>query len=240
MLTLGLAGLIFGLMARTQRAEALRFFKRRAEAPSRVIRPTREGLETALIFGLSTMLMAGLIFGFRAAHQAELVSGLREAVRVGLRTGLVTGLVGGLAATLGFGLVFGFGAVPGSAATAASPRAVLARDRRAALLLMLGLGLVFGLGGGLVAGLWPRLEAGPRLGLGGFVFGVAAGFVASWTQTMWPSYMVTRGWLAFHHRLPWPLMSFLVDAHKRGVLRQAGAVYQFRHLELQQRLAARS
>jgi hypothetical protein len=34
-------------------------------------------------------------------------------------------------------------------------------------------------------------------------------------------------------------MSFLLDAHQRGVLRQAGAVYQFRHIELQHRLANR-
>jgi hypothetical protein len=34
-------------------------------------------------------------------------------------------------------------------------------------------------------------------------------------------------------------MSFLADAHQRGVLRQAGAVYQFRHVELQRRLAIR-
>ena len=40
-------------------------------------------------------------------------------------------------------------------------------------------------------------------------------------------------------RLPWQLMSFLADAHRRGVLRQAGAVYQFRHIELQHRLANR-
>jgi len=233
MLLLGFAGLMFGLGARTTgRTEA--------EVPSRGIRPTREGLKTALWIGLPAMLMLGLIFGFRAGHKAELVSGLREGVRVGLETGLVTGLVTGLAAMLGFGLMSGFDAVPGNTATAASPRAVLARDRQASLLLMLGLGLVFGLGGGLVARLWPKLGAGPALGLGGFVFGVAAGSVVSWTQTMWPAYMVTRGWLAFHHRLPWPLMSFLADAHKRGVLRQAGTVYQFRHIELQQRLAARS
>jgi hypothetical protein len=47
------------------------------------------------------------------------------------------------------------------------------------------------------------------------------------------------GWLAFTHRLPWRPMSFLADAHQRGVLRQAGAVYQFRHIELQHRLANR-
>jgi hypothetical protein len=34
-------------------------------------------------------------------------------------------------------------------------------------------------------------------------------------------------------------MGFLADAHQRGVLRQAGAVYQFRHIELQRRLANR-
>ena len=35
-------------------------------------------------------------------------------------------------------------------------------------------------------------------------------------------------------------MDFLTDAHKRGVLRQAGAVYQFRHVELQHRLATKA
>jgi hypothetical protein len=34
-------------------------------------------------------------------------------------------------------------------------------------------------------------------------------------------------------------MAFLEDAHARGVMRQAGTVYQFRHLELQRRLAYR-
>jgi hypothetical protein len=34
-------------------------------------------------------------------------------------------------------------------------------------------------------------------------------------------------------------MSFLEDAHRRGVLRQTGAVYEFRHIELQHRVATR-
>jgi hypothetical protein len=37
--------------------------------------------------------------------------------------------------------------------------------------------------------------------------------------------------------LPLRLMSFLKDAHRRGVLRQSGGVYQFRHSLLQERLA---
>jgi hypothetical protein len=37
--------------------------------------------------------------------------------------------------------------------------------------------------------------------------------------------------------LPWRLTAFMEDAHRHGLLRQAGAAYQFRHLRLQQRLA---
>ncbi len=38
-------------------------------------------------------------------------------------------------------------------------------------------------------------------------------------------------------RLPWDTVAFLEDAYQRGVLRQAGAVYQFRHIRLQRHLA---
>ena len=100
--------------------------------------------------------------------------------------------------------------------------------------------LVAGLAAGLGFGLGATLAGGLRFGL---AVGLAAGFVAglfvSWTRTAWPSYILTTGWLAFRHRLPWPLMNFLADAHERGVLRQAGAVYQFRHIDLQHRLASR-
>jgi hypothetical protein len=98
----------------------------------------------------------------------------------------------------------------------------LARDRQMALLLMLAVGLAVGLGLGVGLGL-----------------AVGLGLVVSTPKTAWPSYMIAKGWLALHHRLPWPLMSFLADAHQRGVLRQAGAVYQFRHIDLQHRLATR-
>lgn len=39
--------------------------------------------------------------------------------------------------------------------------------------------------------------------------------------------------------VPWHLTSFLADAHReRQILRQSGAVYQFRHLELRDSLVA--
>jgi hypothetical protein len=83
---------------------------------------------------------------------------------------------------------------------------------------------------------WWRLEkAVSRTALG-----LAGGLALGMEQTRWTSYVLARGWLAFRRQLPWPLMAFLADAHQRGVLRQAGATYQFRHLELQHRLATRS
>ena len=72
-----------------------------------------------------------------------------------------------------------------------------------------------------------------------FVAALAGGLGLSMIKTAWPSYVLARGWLAWHLSLPWSLMDFLADAHRRGVLRQVGAVYQFRHIELQHRLANR-
>lgn len=57
------------------------------------------------------------------------------------------------------------------------------------------------------------------------------------TSTAWGGYVLTRLWLAMTRRLPRDLLDFLDDAHRRrGVLRQAGAVYQFRHARLQEAL----
>ena len=82
----------------------------------------------------------------------------------------------------------------------------------------------------------PLCETGQRpplfliAGIGGLL-GVAAG----------------RGIYALGHQfapmivqtsnMPWPVMAFLSDAHGRGVLRQAGGVYQFRHARLRDYLA---
>jgi len=55
--------------------------------------------------------------------------------------------------------------------------------------------------------------------------------------TAWYRFAVARAWLAAMRLLPWPLIGFVNDAHHRGVLRQTGAVYQFRHDRLQDHLA---
>lgn len=83
--------------------------------------------------------------------------------------------------------------------------------------------------------------------LNGLITGLALGlWVGCWTfimagqkGTAWGAFVVVRSNLALSHSLPYPLMDFLADAHNRGVLRQVGSVYQFRHIRLQRRLAAR-
>jgi hypothetical protein len=198
---------------------ASRSIRTGAGAPSRGIRMNAKGLVAGLVFGLAFGLLTGLAAEFAGRAAGGLGTGLGSVLTVGYVVGLVRGLA----------------AAPGDLAAAASPREVLARDQRAAVLLTLTVGLGFGLIVGLVAGLRVGLTAGVGVGLAA---GLVAGLLASMIQTAWPSYMLATRWLAFRRHLPRSLMSFLADAHQRGVLRQAGAVYQFRHIELEHRLAS--
>lgn len=64
------------------------------------------------------------------------------------------------------------------------------------------------------------------------------GMVLALTAFAWPHYSVARLILAAQGRLPLRLQTFLSEAHRLGILRQVGSVYQFRHASLQHRLAA--
>lgn len=70
----------------------------------------------------------------------------------------------------------------------------------------------------------------------GYGIGAAYFLLVFW---FWLWFAIARAWLAVRGRLPWALMSFLADAHQRGVLRRVGTAYHFRHLELQRWLATR-
>ena len=206
-----------------------------AEAPARGVRISLTGLP----FGLMAGLVAGLLFGRALAGGSGSRSG------IGFAFGLAIGLVGGLVA----GLMIGFSGASEDLAEATDPWTVLARDRRTTLLVIFVVALAIGFGAGLLAMLTDTFAFGLVSGFAvllwttlstALTIGLVTGYGLSMTQTAWPSYILTRGWLALHGRLPWSLMSFLSDAHRRGVLRQAGAVYQFRHIELQRRLARTS
>lgn len=65
------------------------------------------------------------------------------------------------------------------------------------------------------------------------------GVLIASSRTQWPHYTLIRLTLALCRRVPWTLMTFLAEAHTvDGVLRQDGASYQSRHLDMQRRLAA--
>jgi len=211
------------------------------------------GAAFAAAFAAAAGAAAGAAFAGRAGVATAF--GVGAGAVVGLVVGAMVGAVARVGRTESSKPTVG-GAMAGTgtaarAGLATSP--VLARAGRiAAVLAGSAAGVVFGNVAGLVAGVVLGLAAG-------VVFGVVAGVVAwvvawvvaravasapfgiirSFTLPARPCYEIARIWLALRHRLPWQLMAFLADAHRRGVLRQAGAVYQFRHIELQHRLATR-
>jgi hypothetical protein len=101
--------------------------------------------------------------------------------------------------------------------------------------------VVLGSIGYLVGGLshHPMID-GSLSALGGSAaFALFFGLVGGFAETASAWYWLTTCWFWIRGRLPRRLMPFLEDAHRRGVLRQVGAVYQFRHSTLQERLLQR-
>lgn len=177
-------------------------------SPSRGIR----GMRWSKV-GCLTGAAAGISIGTAVA--------LTSSPRAGLIAGLVAASVGGFAA--------GLEGIPADltlAEAAAGPAELMARDRGTCWLVAVIGGTAFGLG----AGLGVRLPVGLAAGL-------TVGLIAASIQASWLPFSLARLWFAGTGRLPLRLISLLSDAHKRGILRQEGGIYQFRHVELQRRLA---
>jgi tetratricopeptide (TPR) repeat protein len=64
-----------------------------------------------------------------------------------------------------------------------------------------------------------------------FTLGGVRGFASA-------AYADARIWLAIAGRLPWRPMPFLIDAERRGVFQEIGAMYRFRHARVREELAA--
>jgi hypothetical protein len=124
---------------------------------------------------------------------------------------------------------------------ATSPFDLYKRDRNTSLLIItavaVAIGVAVGARGATVSHSgWAGLLAAAGTML---TYGLSAGLVVATAATRFPVFTVARFRLWYRGETPWALMPFLNDAHeKRLVLRSTGAVYQFRHLELQKRIAA--
>ncbi|MEV4049915.1 hypothetical protein AB0J55_01905 [Amycolatopsis sp. NPDC049688] len=220
------------------------------------------GLGTGMMFGIGAGLPAGLLAGFggvlldrrrgvpgpliatlpvrgnlrRAASALTTVtvSGLVAALVIGLATGFAAGLGVGLLSGASVGLatgVAGLMARPADTARAVSPESVLRADRAGVLFLGSLGGALYGASFAIGSG-----DAMPEVAVFSSAFALV-GVLALGLGTAWGGFVIARTWLAATGRFPWRAMTFLADAHRRGVLRQTGTVYQFRHAALQRTLS---
>lgn len=187
-----------------------------------------------LLVGVAGGVGLGLVLGVATAGAGLDFIGLVDfgfwgTFATGIGLGAASGLVWGLAAGL---------ETPVDVRSAVNPVDLLKANRTTMVAefcawgLALGLmhwllvGLVRGFADGLGSALVLELVLGPMVGLG-----IGTGLTA-WGQWV----VLARVWLPLTGRLPWAPIAFLDDACRRGVLRQAGAVYQFRHARLQAHL----
>jgi hypothetical protein len=163
--------------------------------------------------------------------------------------GKPVGAVLGIEFAVAGGLSYGLARIQAGKDGIAGPSKQLARARRGTLRL----GLVIGLAAGLLAGTvvptwiasdtsgdpfldgpqdWTLLVTGLAAALAVFVI-AGVGFAVTGLNGDWPRWLMARYWLALRGDLPGRLVPYLADAHRRGVLRQYGPYYQFRHIEVQ-------
>jgi len=201
-------------------------------SPSRVqwrIRGRGTEIRQTVVTALGAGLVGGVLFG--------VVFWLVARDLNALLLGLVAGLVAGVASGLGVGLVTAM-QVPIEQAQVVSPRALLRTDRAHAILQACLAGLTSATVSGLAAALLARPQA--RVGVT-IVAGAGVGFatiLVVMCNSAWGRWQLSRAWLAITGKVPWLLIEFLEDSHSRGILRQTGGFYEFRHLKLQERLAA--
>jgi transcriptional regulator with XRE-family HTH domain len=229
-LTVGLArgvGIAFGGAAFVPSRVQLRLHGGKRRLGARFVRRFMVGLAggLALAGGLG---LAGVL-GLRFWIVGRLGPGPGYGVLFGLVFGPLVGLVWGILARF---------EAPVDVRTVVSPSDLLRTNRSTVIVESSVLGLVCAVGYGVLAG----LLHGPRYGLAhglsyGLVLAVAVWLGVAVSLTAWGQWLaLSRIWLPLHGRLPWALIAFLDDACRRGVLRQAGAVYQFRHARLQAHL----
>jgi hypothetical protein len=181
------------------------------------------GILTGLSFGAVMGILIGLVYGFRYGILAAIALGPAIGSALSLRQLFDT---------------------PGDLATAVSPASILHDDFMSAVVQASMGGVGLGIGACIALLVTIRLSAATGAWVGiayGLTYGITFGLGLRSSRLDTPAYLPylnARIWLAAQGKLPWRLMPFLEDAHKRGVLRQQGAIYQFRHDLLQEYLTS--
>jgi len=186
--------------------------------------------------------------GHGTCHRLDEVRSCLISAILDSKNGIVVGLAAGFFTGFGINLVTTIVrvlTVPVEPTETISPAELIVIDRAAALRQ----GIIIGIGGATVLWLtsWLGFEAALEISFetvfppGVWQFGwlLAAGSSALlWIlcTKVWGLWLIARIWLSLTGRLPWPVMTFLADAHRRGILRQSGGFYQFRHARLQNHL----
>lgn len=215
---------------------------------------TRRRVATRVKIGFVIGLLVGIGLGFIRELSRWLQPGFAPQPVIVLVDAVVFGTSIGLAAALVVGLMAMY-ETPLAVRSATDPVELLRANRTTVAVQLLIFAPAFAVVVPLVVlsvvvlleQLPPRFLFGvrlywtPSLAMAfGLIGGLGGGLAYALCMTAWGRWLVfARVWLPLTGRLPWALLAFLEDAYRRGVLRRAGAVYQFRHARLQDHLANR-
>jgi hypothetical protein len=221
------------------------------------------GLPAGLVNGLGVAVAVALAIEQVGRHKPSRTLPKWD-MEIGIPGGCVIGLAIGLIVWREAGVTYGivFGALVGAVAAAPfglrhvdenldhvpSPGQALTKDVKAFWITALSAGLAAGVagfvGGSMTSIYEVHAKATPGSVIGdGLGIGVASALVVGLTFGLYhaasPEFRIITWWLAIQRKAPWRFKRFLDKAYCLTVLRQSGASYQFRHVELQKRLAAR-
>ncbi|MEU1372274.1 NACHT domain-containing protein [Streptomyces triculaminicus] len=194
-------------------------------------RSRRRQLTRALVLVAGVAAISETVFaGYRiAGYEAVLPPGA-------VPWGLVIGTVAGVCLA-----VLNWVRDPSTADDVATAKSSIQADRLISLISGAACAVVFNIPDGIMRSM-PWVPSDPLrttifAAVMGLFHGGLLGAAVALAAHSWPHYTVARLLLAARGKLPWRLQAFLADAHRLGILRQVGPVYQFRHARLQQHLA---
>ncbi|MFF5078628.1 NACHT domain-containing protein [Actinoplanes sp. NPDC000266] len=180
--------------------------------PTELARHAPDGLAACLLSGVAAGVVVWLAVNLLGAVLVGLVFGLTVGVAVTLVAGVEDWLSNPLLVT-----------------SPTTPDGALRAERLRTAALAPLVGLVTGT---LIASLtWVFLASESPPGdvvAVAMILGLMAA-VAVVARSTWWRFRLACLWLAARGRLPWRLMAFLRHCHENGILRQAGATYEFRH-----------